>query len=110
MQLILKILLSKMSNHKYAHSIFEEYCDKVEILPGEDSVEIKVQGKYFTELYTRVMLHGWVCISIISDEYDNHIATFVENGALGFLEKFMDEDFMNEFPNEDENDWWKKND
>ena len=54
------------------------------------------------------MLHGWVCISIISDEYDNHIATFVENGALGFLEKFMDEDFMNEFPNEDENDWWKK--
>lgn len=99
-----------MSNHKYAHSIFEEYCDKVEILPGEDSVEIKVQGKYFTELYTRVMLHGWVCISIISDECDNHIATFVENGALGFLEKFMDEDFMNEFPNEDENDWWKKND
>jgi hypothetical protein len=99
-----------MSNHKYAHSIFEEYCDKVEILPGDDSVEIKVQGKYFTELYTRVMLHGWVCISIISDEYDNHIATFVENGALGFLEKFMDEDFMNEFPNEDENDWWKKND
>ena len=99
-----------MRNHKYAHSIFEEYCDKVEILPGEDSVEIKVKGKYFTELYTRVMLHGWVCISIISDEYDNHIATFVENGALGFLEKFMDDDFMNEFPNEDENDWWKKND
>ena len=51
MQLILKILLSKMSNHKYAHSIFEEYCDKVENI-GEDSVEIKVQGKYFTELYT----------------------------------------------------------
>jgi len=96
-----------MNKNTYAISIFEEYCDKVEILPGNDSVEVAVQGKYFTELYTRVMLHGWACLSILSDENDNHTATFVENSALGFLEKFMDEDFMNEFPNEDENDWWK---
>tara|TARA_Y100000385_G_C13040000_1_gene614840 strand:+ start:398 stop:697 length:300 start_codon:yes stop_codon:yes gene_type:complete len=96
-----------MNKNTYALSIFEEYCDKVEILPGNDSVEVIVQGKYFTELYTRVMLHGWACLSILSDENDNHTATFVENSALGFLEKFMDEDFMNEFPNEDENDWWK---
>lgn len=99
-----------MNKHKYAHAIFEEYCDKVEILPGEDSVEVKVQGKYFTELYTRVMLHGWVCISIMSDEKDNNIATFVDGGVLGFLEQMMGEDFMNEFPNEDETDWWKKSD
>ena len=97
-----------MNKNKYAHSIFEEYCDKVEILPGDDSVEVKVQGKYFTELYTRVMLHGWACISIMSDEKDNHTATFVDGGALGFLEQMMGEDFMNEFPNEDETDWWKK--
>lgn len=99
-----------MNKNTYAHSIFEEYCDKVEILPGEDSVEVKVQGKYFTELYTRVMLHGWACISIMSDHKDNHTATFVDGGALGFLEQMMGEDFMNEFPNEDENDWWKKSD
>lgn len=97
-----------MSKNSYAISIFEEYSEKVEILPEEDSVEVKVQGKYFTELYTRVMLHGWSCISIMSDENENHTATFVENGALGFLEKFMEDDFTNEFPNEDETDWWKK--
>jgi len=99
-----------MNKNKYAHSIFEEYCDKVEILPGDDSVEVKVQGKYFTELYTRVMLHGWACISIMSDEKDNHTATFVDGGALGFLEQMMGEDFMNEFPSDDEQDWWKKSD
>ena len=97
-----------MNKNTYAHSIFKEYCDKVEILPGEDSVEVRVQGKYFTELYTRVMLHGWACISIMSDEKDNHTATFVDGGALGFLDQMMGEDFMNEFPNEDESDWWKK--
>ena len=91
-------------------SIFEEYCDSVKQLPEGDSVEVKVQGKYFTELYTRVMLHGWACLSIISDESDNHIATFVDGGALDFLQQMMDDDFMNEFPNEDENDWWKKSD
>ena len=46
----------------------------------------------------------------MSDEKDNHTATFVDGGALGFLEQMMGEDFMNEFPNEDENDWWKKSD
>ena len=43
-------------------SIFEEYCNSVETLPGGDSVEVKINGKYFTELYTRVMLHGWACL------------------------------------------------
>ena len=76
-------------------------------------MEVKVQGKYFTELYTRVMLHGWVCLSIISDENDNHIAMFVENGALGLFENLMSDDFdMNEMFGDDfkddESDWWKK--
>ena len=94
-------------------SIFEEYCNSVEILPGGDSVEVKVNGKYFTELYTRVMLQGWVCLSIISDESDNHIATFVENGALGMLDSLIGDGFdMNEMFGDDfkddESDWWKK--
>jgi hypothetical protein len=94
-------------------SIFEEYCNSVETLPGGDSVEVKINGKYFTELYTRVMLHGWACISIMSDESNNHIATFVENGALGLFENLMGDDFdMNEMFGDDfkddESDWWKK--
>ena len=83
-------------------SIFEEYCDSVKQLPEGDSVEVKVQGKYFTELYTRVMLHGWACLSIISDESDNHIAMFVENGALGLFENMMGDGFdMNEMFGDD---------
>ena len=66
-----------MNDTSYVLSIFEEYCDKVEILPGNDSVEVKVRGKYFTELYTRVMLCGWTCLSIMSDENDNQVF-FVE--------------------------------
>ena len=94
-------------------AIFEEYCDSVKELPEGPSVEVTIQGKYFTELYTRVMLHGWACLSIISDQHDNHIATFVENSALGFLENLMGEDFdSNEMFGDDfrddEGDWWKK--
>ena len=50
------------------------------------------------------------CLSIMSDDNDNQVATFVENSVMGFLEKFMDDDIGNEFefPNEDEGDWWKK--
>jgi len=96
-------------------AIFEEYCDSVKQLPEGGSVEVKVQGKYFTELYTRVMLHGWACLSIISDQHDNHIAIFIENNALGLLENLMNEEEFD--PNEmfgddfkdDESDWWKKN-
>jgi hypothetical protein len=62
-------------------ALFEEYCDSVKQLPEGDSVEVKVQGKYFTELYTRVMLYGWVCLSIISDQHDNHLAIFVESSS-----------------------------
>lgn len=99
----------------YAISIFEEYCTSVEKLPGDDSVEVKVQGKYFTELYTRVMLHGWTCISIMSDRHDNHIATFLENSALGLLDNLMNEDieslgmYEEDFM-DDESDWWKNQD
>jgi hypothetical protein len=48
----------------------------------------------------------------MSDESDNHIATFVENGALGLFENMMGDDFdMNEMFGDDfkddESDWWK---
>ena len=94
-------------------AIFEEYCDSVKELPEGDSVEVRIQGKYFTELYTRVMLHGWACLSIVSDQHDNHIATFIENGALGMLDSLMGEDFdSNEMFGDDfrddAGDWWKK--
>lgn len=101
-----------MNKNTYAISIFEEYCNSVEKLPGGDSVEVRVNGKYFTELYTRVMLHGWSCISIMSDEFDNHIATFVENGALGLLEQLMDDtedssEFFGSDIMDDDSEWWK---
>jgi len=97
-----------------AIAIFEEYCDSVKTLPEGGSVEVGVRGKYFTELYTRVIPHGWACLSIVSDRHDNHIAIFIENSVLGFLENSMGEEFD---PNEmlgddfkdDESDWWKKN-
>ena len=94
-------------------AIFEEYCDLVKKLPEGDSVEVTIRGKYFTELYTRVMLQGGVCISIMSDESDTHIATFVENGAFGMLDSLMNDDFdINEMFGDDfkddESDWWKK--
>ena len=51
-----------MKDDRYVVGIFQEYCDKVDMQLGGDAVEVVVQGKYFTELYTRVMLHGWaVC-------------------------------------------------
>jgi hypothetical protein len=93
-------------------SIFEEYCNSVKQLPEGDSVEVTVSGKYFTELYTRVMLHGWACISIISDDSDNHIAMFVATGSLGMLDSLMeggfdmDEMFGDDFK-DDDSDWWK---
>ena len=93
-------------------AIFEEYCDSVKKLPEGDSVEVSVRGKYFTELYTRVIPHGWACLSIISDQHDNHIAIFIENSALGFLENFMGEDFdsnelLGDEFKDDDSDWWK---
>jgi len=99
-----------MKDDRYIVGILQEYCDKVDMQPGGDAVEVVVQGKYFTELYTRVMLHGWACLSIMSDDNDIQVATFVENSVMGFLEKFMDDDIGNEFefPNEDDGDWWKK--
>lgn len=99
--------------NKSAIAIFEEYCDSVKELPEGDSVEVKIRGKYFTELYTRVMLHGWACLSIVSDQHDNHIAIFIENSALGFLENFMGDEKFDDLRGDDFNDdddWWKHQD
>jgi len=76
-----------MKDDRYIVGIFQEYCDKVDMQPGGDAAEVTIREKYFNELYTRVLLHGWTCLS-----------------------KFMDEDFTSEFefPPDDESDWWKK--
>ena len=86
-------------------AIFEEYCDAVKLYPTGDTVEISVKGKYFTELYTRVMLHGWACLSIMSDQRDNHIATFVKNGDHDVFDELMGDEFR-----DDDTDWWKHQD
>ena len=85
-------------------AIFEEYCDLVKLI-SEDSVEVAVRGKYFTELYTRVMLQGWACTSIVSDDHDNHIARFTENGPLDMFDEMMGDEFK-----DDDSDWWKHKD
>jgi hypothetical protein len=87
-------------------AIFEEYCDAVNKSADGDLVEVKLRGKYFTELYTRVMLHGWTCLSIISDESDNHIATFTEGGISDMLDEMMGDEFLGDDPG----DWWKHQD
>jgi len=99
-----------MKDDRYIVGIFQEYCDKVDMQPGGDAAEVTIREKYFNELYTRVLLHGWTCLSIMPNDNNTHVATFVENSVMGFLEKFMDEDFTSEFefPPDDESDWWKK--
>jgi hypothetical protein len=85
-------------------AIFEEYCEDVKRVSA-DSVEIAVKGKYFTELYARVMLHGWTCLSIMSDQQDNHIATFIKNGDPDAFDEMLGDEFR-----DDDNDWWKHQD
>lgn len=83
-------------------AIFQEYCDAVSLSSDRDSVEIAVKGKYFTELYARVMLHGLTCISILSDQHDNHIATFIKNGDIDMFDEMLGDEFR-----DDDNEWWK---
>tara|TARA_B100000579_G_scaffold347110_1_gene300092 strand:+ start:26 stop:307 length:282 start_codon:yes stop_codon:yes gene_type:complete len=87
-------------------AIFEEYCDSVKEFSDGELVEVKIRGKYFTELYTRVMLHGMTCLSIMSDQTDNHVATFIEGGTSEMFGDFMGDDFHED----DSGDWWKNQD
>ena len=59
-----------------AVAICEEYCKSVR--QGINSITVAVDGKYFTELYTRLMLLGYCCETIMSSsESDSHLAKFV---------------------------------
>lgn len=61
----------------FAVAICEEYCKSVR--QGQNSISVAVEGKYFTELYTRLMLLGYCCESIMSSETsDTHLARFTQ--------------------------------
>jgi hypothetical protein len=61
---------------KFAVAICQEYCKSVR--EGKDSISVAVEGKYFTELYTRLMLLGYCCETIMtSTESTSHLVKFV---------------------------------
>jgi hypothetical protein len=94
--------------NSYVKSICEEYCKSVKIF-GEtkDSIEVIVEGQYFTELYGRLMSHGYCCISIMSNSHDdNHVATF----APAQIDFDMFDDFLGDGYEDDSSDWWKHKD
>jgi hypothetical protein len=91
-------------------AIFEEYCKSVLVYEEPvHSVEVVVSGKYFTELYARVMEHGYTCHSLISTEDDTHIAMFSIASSTDFG-KLFDDMIGDEFNEDDSADWWKHQD
>jgi len=88
----------------YVKPICEEYCKSVTVLDG-DELEVVVAGQYFTELYSRVMIHGYCCKTIMSNSHDDvHIATFVPVGERDFD---MFDDLFDNGHEDDSSDWWK---
>ena len=84
-----------------AVAICEEYCKSVR--EGQNTISVAVEGKYFTELYTRLMLLGYCCESIMTSETsDTHLARFVAASP--------DSDIFRDFPSDDEGEDWKKPD
>jgi len=84
-----------------AVAICEEYCKSVR--EGQNTISVAVEGKYFTELYTRLMLLGYACESIMSSETsDTHLARFVIASP--------DSDIFRDLPSDDEGEDWKKPD
>ena len=88
-----------------AIAICEEYCKSVR--KGADSIFVAVEGKYFTELYTRLMLLGYCCESIMSSETsDTHLARF----RLASSSSDIFGDWMGEDIDDDADDWKKPDD
>jgi hypothetical protein len=87
-----------------AISICEEYCKSVRESRG--TITVAVEGKYFTELYTRLMLLGYCCSSIMSSETsETHLARFVPSSP--------DSDIFGDWMHEDIDDGaddWKYSD
>ena len=91
--------------NSYVKSVCEEYCKSVSVLEDE-SVEVVIEGQYFTELYARVMGHGYCCRSIMSSSHDdNHVVIFSPAGEFD-----MFDDFFGESPEDDSADWWRHQD
>ena len=87
-----------------AVAICEEYCKSVR--KSHDSITVSVEGKYFTELYTRLMLLGYCCESIMTaPTSDMHLAQFV----IATPDADMFDDWM-EDDTDDGADYWKNSD
>ena len=83
-----------------AVAICEEFCNTVR--GGHGSISVAVEGKYFTELYTRLMLLGYCCESIMSsDTSDTHLARFM----LASSSSDIFGDWMHEDVDDGADDW-----
>lgn len=87
-----------------AVAICEEFCNTVRA--GQESISVAVEGKYFTELYTRLMLLGYCCESIMSSETsDTHLARFtLASSSSDIFGDWMGDDV------DDDADYWKNSD
>ena len=87
-----------------AIAICEEYCKSVR--ESTDSIFVAVEGKYFTELYTRLMLLGYCCESIMSSSTsDTHLVRFtLASSSSDIFGDWMGEDI------DDGADYWKNAD
>lgn len=82
-----------------ARSICEEYCEEVECEPYTKSISIRVKKKYFSELYNRIQNLFYHCQSI---------AFTSEPAIVEAMFLYVD---LKEFDNmydDEETDWWKK--
>lgn len=92
--------------NSYVKSICEEFCKSVSVIDNE-TIEVIVQGQYFTELYGRLMSHNFCCKSIMSNsEDDNHVVVFTLVDDMGGFESMFG-DFMEDNFEDDSADWWK---
>jgi hypothetical protein len=97
----------------HAKSICEEYCESVR--ESRDTFTVAVEGKYFTELYTRLMMCGYCCESIMTTgnkSNGKHLAIFVPatpNMEIWDVSHLLDIDAY-EDEDEDEDEDWKKSD
>jgi hypothetical protein len=92
--------------NSYVKSICEEFCEGVSVIDDE-TIEVAVAGQYFTELYARLMVHGFCCKSILSNaDDDTHIAVFTLAENMSDFGTMFD-DFMEDNFEDDSSDWWK---
>jgi hypothetical protein len=97
----------------HAKAICEEYCKSVRESRG--NLTVALDGKYFTELYSRLMMCGYCCESIMTTggrSNENHLARFVPmtpDTEVWDVSHLLDIDAY-EAEDEDEDEDWKKPD